>query len=61
VEVDPVKAFALMQQAEDIAMDEVAVIPLYYRSSTFMMAPHVKGYHMSPLAMLFFQNAYVVK
>jgi oligopeptide transport system substrate-binding protein len=59
VEVDPVKAFALMQQAEDIAMDEVAVIPLYYRASTFMMAPHVKGYHMSPLAMLFLKNAYV--
>jgi oligopeptide transport system substrate-binding protein len=60
-EVDAQKAVTIMQQAEDLAMNDIAILSLYHRSITFMMAPHVKGYHMSPLAMLFFKNAYVEK
>jgi oligopeptide transport system substrate-binding protein len=58
-EVDPVKAAALMQEAEDMAMDDVALLPLYHRSIIFMMAPHVKDYYMTPLANLYFRSAYV--
>jgi oligopeptide transport system substrate-binding protein len=58
-EVDEVKAVQIMQQAEDLAMDDVAVLPLYHRSNIFMMAPHVKGFYMTPLANLYFRSAYV--
>jgi oligopeptide transport system substrate-binding protein len=58
-EVDPVKAVAIMQQAEDLAMDDVAVLPLYHRSNYFMMAPHVKGFYMTPLSELYLREAYV--
>jgi oligopeptide transport system substrate-binding protein len=59
IEIDPVKAVAIMQEAEDLAMEDVAILPLYHRSIVFMMAPHVKDYYMTPLANLYFRNAYV--
>jgi ABC-type transport system substrate-binding protein len=59
MEVDPVKAVALMQEAEDMAVEDMAILPLYHRSIVFMMAPHVKDYYMTPLANLYFRSAYV--
>ncbi|MDR2759863.1 MAG: peptide ABC transporter substrate-binding protein [Spirochaetaceae bacterium] len=59
MEVDPVKAVALMQEAEDMAMEDVSILPLYHRSIVFMMAPHVKDFYMTPLANLYFRSAYV--
>jgi oligopeptide transport system substrate-binding protein len=59
MEVDPAKAVTLMQEAEDMAMDDAAILPLYHRSIVFMMAPHVKDYYMTPLANLYFRSAYV--
>ncbi|MDR2069655.1 MAG: peptide ABC transporter substrate-binding protein [Spirochaetaceae bacterium] len=59
MEVDPVKAVALMQEAEDMAMEDMAILPLYHRSIVFMMAPHVKDFYMTPLANLYFRIAYV--
>jgi oligopeptide transport system substrate-binding protein len=58
-ELDPVKAVEIMQKAEDLAMNDAAILPLYHRSVVFMMAPHVKGYYMTPLSHLYFKNAYV--
>ncbi|GHV00292.1 peptide ABC transporter substrate-binding protein [Spirochaetia bacterium] len=58
-ESDPVKAVTIMQEAEDLAMNDVADIPIYSRSSVFLMAPHVKGYVMTPLSNLYFRDAYV--
>jgi oligopeptide transport system substrate-binding protein len=58
-EIDPVKAVAIMQEAEDMAMEDVGILPLYHRSIVFMMAPHVKDYYMTPLANLYFRSAYV--
>jgi oligopeptide transport system substrate-binding protein len=60
-EVDAEKAVTLMQQAEDLAINDMAILPLYHRSITFMMAPHVKGFYMTPLANLYFRDAYVEK
>jgi oligopeptide transport system substrate-binding protein len=60
-EVDAQKAVTIMQQAEDLAMNDMAILPLYHRSITFMMAPHVKGFYMTPLANLYFRDAYVEK
>ncbi|MFP3090529.1 peptide ABC transporter substrate-binding protein [Treponema sp. TIM-1] len=59
MEVDPVKAVAIMQEAEDMAMEDAAILPLYHRSIVFMMAPHVKDFYMTPLANLYFRSAYV--
>jgi oligopeptide transport system substrate-binding protein len=60
-EVDPVKAVAIMQEAEDLAMSDIAVISLYHRSTIFLMAPHVKDVVMTPLSNLYFKYAYVEK
>jgi oligopeptide transport system substrate-binding protein len=60
-EVDAQKAVTIMQQAEDLAMNDIASLVLYHRSITFMMAPHVKGFYMTPLADLYFRDAYVEK
>jgi oligopeptide transport system substrate-binding protein len=59
MEVDPVKAVEIMQKAEDLAMNDVAILPLFHRSVNFMMAPHVKDFYMTPLAHLYFKSAYV--
>jgi oligopeptide transport system substrate-binding protein len=56
-EVDEQKAFAIMQQAEDIAMNDMAILPVYHSSNVFMLAPHVKGVFMTPLANLYFKDA----
>jgi oligopeptide transport system substrate-binding protein len=58
-ETDPVKEVKILQEAEDLAMNDVADIPIYSRSSVFLMAPHVKGYVMTPLSNLYFRDAYV--
>jgi oligopeptide transport system substrate-binding protein len=58
-EVDEGKAFAIMQEAEDLAMNDVAVLPLYHRSIIFMMGPHVKNVIMTPLQNLYFRDAYI--
>jgi oligopeptide transport system substrate-binding protein len=58
-EVDPARAVNIMQRAEDLAMNDIAILPLYHRSVVFMMAPHVKGYYMTPLSHLYFREAYV--
>jgi oligopeptide transport system substrate-binding protein len=60
-EVDAQKAATIMQQAEDLAMDDTAILPLYHRSISFMMASRVKGFYMTPLANLYFRDAYVEK
>jgi oligopeptide transport system substrate-binding protein len=58
-EVDPARAVEIMQRAEDLAMNDIAILPLYHRSVIFMMAPHVKGYYMTPLSHLYFRDTYV--
>ncbi|TAL03843.1 MAG: peptide ABC transporter substrate-binding protein [Rhodospirillaceae bacterium] len=43
-EIDVAKRAALLSQAEQIALDEVAVAPLNFPSTRTLVAPYVKGY-----------------
>ena len=44
-EADPMKRMEYFRKAEQILMDEMPVIPLYYYISTAMVRPYVKGFY----------------
>lgn len=44
-EDDPVRRMALLREAEQILLDHMPVLPLYYSVSTSMVRPYVKGFH----------------
>ena len=44
-ERDPKKRLAYFQQAEDIIMDELPVIPIYIYTRTFLLQKNVAGWH----------------
>ncbi len=56
-ETDEAKRFALYQQAEQIAINEAAVIPLYHQRSYQLVKPYVKDYR--PVPMVIPQYRYV--
>lgn len=60
-EVDEAAALAQMRELENMISSDMAIIPLYYRSSTIMVAPHVKGWRLDALNNLSFADAYVEK
>jgi oligopeptide transport system substrate-binding protein len=45
MEGDPVKRMALLNQAEKIAIDDVAFIPIFLYTKTYMLKPFVKGFY----------------
>ncbi|MCL2528344.1 MAG: peptide ABC transporter substrate-binding protein [Defluviitaleaceae bacterium] len=59
-EVDPVRAFELMREADDLLITEFAVIPLHHSDNTMLMAPHVQDFFLTPSNLLFLRNARVV-
>ena len=60
-EVDPDEAVRMMHELEDIFMNEMPLVPLYYRSTTLMLAPYVKGWRLDALNNLSFAGAYIEK
>ncbi len=60
-ETDPVKAMKLMLDAENIAMKEYPLLPLYYRSTNLMMKPYVEGWYLTPTNNLYFKYAVISK
>ena len=42
-ELDPAKRFGLLQQAEDVIMEDLGVIPIYAMGSSFLISDRVKG------------------
>ncbi len=44
-EPDPAKRMQLLHQAESIVLNELPFIPIYYRVSTNMVRPYVKGWY----------------
>src|SRR5262249_42398826 len=44
-EADPVKRMQLLRDAEAILMDEMPIVPIYYRVSRNMIRPYVKGFY----------------
>ncbi|WRS26564.1 peptide ABC transporter substrate-binding protein [Oscillospiraceae bacterium MB08-C2-2] len=56
--VDAAKGRDLMLKAEQILIgDDMAVIPLYYRSRVLMMSDSVDGWLLTPLNNMYFKNA----
>ncbi len=55
-EQDPTKRSQLYHDAEDILMDEMPVIPLYYYTQNYMLKSNIKGLHLSPLGWSFFRS-----
>jgi oligopeptide transport system substrate-binding protein len=49
---------ANMHKAEQIFMDEVPAIPIYYYVSIFLENPKVTDHRVDPLAFLYLQYAY---
>ncbi len=44
-EAEPEARMALLHDAEEILMDELPIIPVYYYVSTFMVKPYVEGFY----------------
>ena len=58
-ELDSAKRFDLMHQAEDMLMEDMPVIPLYYYTRTIGIKDYVKGARVSVMNTIYFKNAYV--
>ena len=58
-ETDSVKRSEILRQAEDILMDEMPIIPIYYYTQVKAVNPKVKGVVVSPLGQVYFENAYI--
>ena len=58
-EQDGEKRTELLRKAEDILMDDMAIIPIYYYTNIVCANDNVKGYVKSPLASMLFRQAYV--
>ncbi|MDU5110403.1 MAG: peptide ABC transporter substrate-binding protein [Clostridium sp.] len=60
-EGDQAKRWELMRQAEDILMEDMPIIPLYYYTKVKAAKPEVKGVRVSTLGHVFFDQAYIEK
>ncbi|WP_055667589.1 peptide ABC transporter substrate-binding protein [Desnuesiella massiliensis] len=60
-EVDQAKRMKLLHDAEDILMNDMPIIPIYYYSNVVCSKDYVKGVRKSPLGFMFFDKAYVEK
>lgn len=58
-EQDGEKRTELLRKAEDILMDNMAIIPIYYYTNIVCANDNVKGYVKSPLGSMLFRQAYV--
>lgn len=58
-EVDPAKQMASMQKAEEILMNDIPFMPVYYRSYPTMMQTYVQGWYLSPLNYFGLKEAYI--
>lgn len=61
LEKDTAKRMQLLHEAEDILMNDMPVIPIYFYVSVGCSKDYVKGVHKSPLGMTLFDTAYIQK
>jgi oligopeptide transport system substrate-binding protein len=57
-EIDPFKRKQYLQQAEELLMEEMPVIPLCFNTLSFMKNPKLKDVYVSPLKEVDFRYAY---
>ena len=58
VETDSDKRNELLRQAEDILMDEMPILPIYYYTTVTAANENVKDVHISTLGKIYFKYAY---
>ena len=56
---DSRKATVLIRRAEDLMMKDYPVMPLFFRSYSYMMRKNIVGYFRTPLNNLYFRDAFV--
>lgn len=59
VEKDPAKFAELVQQADEVASAEYPVLPLYYKTNTYLMDSNIEGVYMVASSNIYFKNAKV--
>lgn len=60
-EVDTTKRMQDLHEAEDVLMNDMPVIPLYFYTNVVCVKSYVKDVHKSPLGFVFFDKAYIDK
>ena len=60
-QMDRAKRVEAMHKAEQILMQDLPVLPLYFYSTPYMQSARVKGIYMSPRKWVFFRGAEVVE
>ena len=60
-QMDRAKRIEDMHRAEQILMQDLPVLPLYFYSTPYMQSARVKGIYMSPRKWVFFRGAEVVE
>lgn len=58
---DNARRITLLHDAEKTLMDSYTVIPLFFEKAAFYVQPYVKDYIKTPLAEIYFRNAYIEK
>ncbi|MFC2032703.1 peptide ABC transporter substrate-binding protein [Chloroflexota bacterium] len=61
VEQDPNVRFNMYQNAEQIIVEDAAVLPLFFSRSYVLIKPYVKGYMLSPLGYPFLNEVSIQK
>ncbi|NLB21769.1 MAG: peptide ABC transporter substrate-binding protein, partial [Clostridium sp.] len=59
VETDLPKRTQMMHDAQDLLMEDLPVIPIYFYTNVVAYRDYVKEVRKSPLGFLFFENAYI--
>lgn len=55
---DSTERMKYLHQAENILMDEMVVLPIYFYVNSYVVRPNLKGYHIDPLGYNYFHEAY---
>jgi len=58
-EADAKKRMEMLHQAEDLLMEDMPIIPLWYTNQTRGIKSYVKGVRVSPLRFIYFDKAYI--
>ena len=61
LETDPAAAAELTLQADAVASNDYACIPLYYKTNDYLMKDYVSGVYMTASSNMYFQNAVINK
>ncbi len=59
VEIDLLTRKKLLEQAEELLIDEMPIIPLYFINFTYMKKPYVHNVFLSPLGIIDFKEAFL--